>query len=421
MRQQSLWHAFQERWPRFALAVVLAFFLARSGYEFLTRGWLSVPGDFICFWSAGKVANEFGYAAVYDLTILLQAQRQVVPEAEVVLPMFYPPVFLPLFQLLAQLPIFYSYWLWLALNLVAFVAYLFFFLQQMRLSLKLRVLLLIVLSVPVFQNFFAAQVNLFLMLGVGEFLRLLARRRDFWAGMMLGLLLIKYQLVLPLFPYLAFQRKWKTLLGLLTISFLLTLASALMLGFDRIDDTVRAVLQASQHNLTAKGDNMVNWRMVGVQSAAWGLSSLPPAVVSGAGMFLTGLAVLWLWHRAPDQADFSTEVVVLLGTLATASLLAWHAHIHMGIVLIPPLLYLFGRSQLRDGALFVWSLMPLLFLFGGAGLLYLKAAGARPLPSVEADFFLGLAAFVQNVWLLGWSVWRVLQQTSHRHILGLSH
>lgn len=54
MRQQSLWHAFQERWPRFALAVVLAFFLARSGYEFLTRGWLSVPGDFICFWSAAR-------------------------------------------------------------------------------------------------------------------------------------------------------------------------------------------------------------------------------------------------------------------------------------------------------------------------------------------------------------------------------
>lgn len=52
------------------------------------------------------MANEFGYAAVYDLTILLQAQRQVVPEAEVVLSMFYPPVFLPLFQLLAQLPIF---------------------------------------------------------------------------------------------------------------------------------------------------------------------------------------------------------------------------------------------------------------------------------------------------------------------------
>lgn len=135
----------------------------------------------------------------------------------------------------------------------------------MRLSLKLRVLLLIVLSVPVFQNFFAAQVNLFLMLGVGEFLRLLARRRDFWAGMMLGLLLIKYQLVLPLFPYLAFQRKWKTLLGLLTISFLLTFASALMLGFDRIDDTVCVVLQASQHNLTAKGDNRElahGWRSI---------------------------------------------------------------------------------------------------------------------------------------------------------------
>lgn len=60
-------------------------------------------------------------------------------------------------------------------------------------------------------------------------------------------------------------------------------------------------------------------------------------------MFLTGLAVLWLWHRAPDQADFSTEVVVLLGTLATASLLAWHAHIH------------YGHCSHSAAAIFVWA------------------------------------------------------------------
>lgn len=418
MKQQALWHALQERWPRFALAIVLAFFLGRSGYEFLTRGWPSVPGDFICFWSAGKVANQYGYAAAYDLAILLQVQRQIVPGSDIVLPMFYPPVFLPLFQLLAQLPILYSYWLWLALNLVVFVAYLSFFLRQMRLSLNLPVLLLIVLSVPVFQNFFAAQVNLFLMLGVGEFLRLLARRRDFWAGMMLGLLLIKYQLVLLLFPYLALRRKWKSLLGLLTISFLLVFVSVLMLGFDRIDDTVRTVLQASQHNLTAKGDNMVNWRMLGIQAVNWGVISFSPLVVTGAGMLATLVVVFWLWRKAPAPSNFSTEVVVLLGTLAAANLLAWHAHVHMVIVLILPLLYLFGRGLLRDGTLFVWSVMPLLFLFGGAGLfLYFKVKAAFPLPHVESDFFLGLAIFVQNVWLLGWSAWHIFQQTLRRQTL----
>jgi hypothetical protein len=160
------------------VAAAAFFWLAQVAFDL---AWGNVFGRFATdaasFWSAGYIANHYGYASVYDLRFMAQVQHPLLPENPNSAFVFHPiptpylPLFLLPFQLLALLPPIPAAIAWILANAVGTVLYLRAFVQRATgQSVATRILGLVFISAPVFLNLFTGQVNLLLMIGVGEFL-----------------------------------------------------------------------------------------------------------------------------------------------------------------------------------------------------------------------------------------------------------
>ncbi|MCS7286494.1 MAG: DUF2029 domain-containing protein, partial [Anaerolineae bacterium] len=175
------------------LAAIASFYLAIIAYFLYASVPLAPVGaDYIIFWSAGYVANFMGYDRIYDLDLLTKVQVAFVPvlkDLDFPLIFFYLPAFVLPFQAFALLPPVLSFLLWSLLNFLALVLYLAFFARKASASEK-GLLVMLLLSLPVFYNFFWGQVNVWLVICVGEFMRALWEDRPWKAGAWLAGLLL---------------------------------------------------------------------------------------------------------------------------------------------------------------------------------------------------------------------------------------
>ena len=400
-RQYPFQNMTASSWQNLFLVATLAFYIVRSGAEFHSNGLASISGDFICFWTTGKVANEYGYAAVYDNAVLGNMQRSLVPDATAVLPMFYLPVFIFPFQALALVPILYSFWVWTLINLIVLGAYLYFFIKQIRASINKRFLLLILIAFPVFQNFYAGQVNLFLMIAVGEFIRAIIKGKQYRAGVMLAFLLLKPQSLILLLPMLLIQRNWKALIGFGAASSILLLGSFGMIGIKGVNNFIVSWRMESLSNPTIAPEIMMNWRMIGSR-----LSTITTPnfrwVVAFIGIIGTLWLVILLWRKSIPPAS-PEYLFVLFGTLAATNVISWHSHVHMAVILIPVLIYLFAQGFLHARIINLWSFLPVATLFIGLlCFVLISLLGRFVISPTLADFLLGLGLLSENLYFLFW-------------------
>src|SRR5512138_1185836 len=224
-----------EGWMRLGCAALLICYLLQIGFEVLWRntcGHLAI--DYCAFWSAGHIANTLGYAHMYDLSALKPVEASISPGGAfypfVVSPIAYLPVFMVPFQLLNRLNPVESYWLWAIANLLVLALYLRFFARQTALQLTPTMLALCLLSLPVYWNLFNGQVNVWLVVCIGEAIRAALAGRPFRAGLWLGGLLLKPQLLILIVPILLAQRAFKLIGGLTASGLVLVMSSWFMAG-----------------------------------------------------------------------------------------------------------------------------------------------------------------------------------------------
>jgi hypothetical protein len=389
-------------WQNLGLLMVLAFYVIRVGVGIYSNGLTSVPGDFICFWTAGRLANAAGYARVYDLNALYEFQKSIVPTATVVLPMFYLPVFILPFQVLALIPIVQSYWLWMGMNILFLVTYLRLFIKRIPASIPGRTLLMIIVAFPVFQNFYAGQVNLLLMLAVGEFFHALVHKKPWRAGIWLALLLLKPQTLILILPVLLFQRNWKTIVGFGITSALVGLLSFVLIGAKGLDGFSASWLVASKSNATVMPEIMVNWRMLALRLGAFTVPILG-WILAAAGIAATIFLTFALWRKSVSPAS-PAFILGWFGTIAATLLLSWHSHVHMGVILIPLLCYLFPFDLLPSRTINVWCFLPFLTLLAGVVIFsVLSLLAGIKVPTTLVDFLLSLGLLMASFYFLVWS------------------
>ncbi|MGZ6316856.1 MAG: glycosyltransferase 87 family protein, partial [Anaerolineales bacterium] len=210
-----------EGWQNLALTAILIFYIAQCALDIQ---WGNMCGhlaiDYCSFWSAGRVASTRGYADVYNLNIMESVQRSVFPARYetggtfATVPTPYLPIFVLPFSLLGFLGPFAGYWIWAILNLVVLLYYLRFFAIKMTgQPPSKRLMLLILLSLPVFLNFFYGQVNIWLTIFLGEYMRAAASGKPFKAGLWLAGLLLKPQYLILIGVAVLMQRSIKMLAG----------------------------------------------------------------------------------------------------------------------------------------------------------------------------------------------------------------
>jgi hypothetical protein len=356
-----------DRWQNLAVAGLLLFYFVYTALQVILHTLCSQMGvDYCAYWSAGRVANLYGYAQVYDLRILEQIERTILPAAVdasrfSVNPMAYLPIFVVPFQWLARLPVEIGYWIWTAVNLAALALYLWRFPQGMgQRPPTVRLMLLIMASLPIYLNTFSGQVAVWLTISSGEFLRALYYKRPFRAGLWLGGLLLKPHLLVLIGLVLLLQRSVRVLAGLAVMSAILLAACLVLSGPIAVVQMLNLwLVQATGSGYSGVWlEGQMNWRMLAFHVSAFADPRLG-TVIAVLGMLATLIITLRVWRRPFDLSPSSPPIAVL-GILAATAVLAWHSHINTAMLLIPPILYLYQAKILPRKALAWWIFLPAL-------------------------------------------------------------
>ncbi len=404
-------------WQNLALVAVLAFYILLVGFDLASHnlcGNLAV--DYCAYWSAGKFIEQHGYADLYDLSLLTPFQKAIYPHGNTasgtfeVEPLPYLPVFVIPFRFLSILNLESSFLVWTLLNLVGFIVYLRFFTKEVSgRSLPVRLILLVMLSSPVFLNLFKGQVNIWLGICAGEFMRAMISGKPYKAGFWLGGWLLKPQFLVLILPVLLLQRSIKVLAGFTFLATTVLGVSYGMIGTKGFASLFTLMLGFAQGEAANNNPEiMMNWRMLGWHLSA-NVSPFVGWMVIGLGSFLTILAVLIMFIKPiPPKSD--QFVLALFGLFAATGLSAWHAHLSVSMILIPPMVFLVMRGDLLKKLLSFWTLMPAMMMI----LVYILAALIQvdviPAGFTQLlNFLLGLPGLVLNLLFLVWAVRRVAQ------------
>ncbi len=401
-----------ENWINLAIAGLLVFYLAQFAVDIawnITCGHVGV--DFCTYWSAGQIANRFGFSAVYNPTLLSQVENSIFPKSAdpalfVYSAFAYLPVFILVFQPFALLTPEAGYWLWTILNLAILIWYIRFFSSKMTgKSVPIRLLMLVLVSLPVFSNVFYGQVEVWLTVCVGEFMRSSLDHKPFRAGLWLGGLLLKPQALILIGLILLLHRSLKELMGLVSTSGGLLAVSWLMVGSkpEGLTLLLQSWLQSGQGMAYTGTESMMNWRMLGLYISKFTNPWLGYGLAVAA-MLATAVLVLRIWRR-PFHPDPILFTVSALGIFSATDLVAWHSHVHMAMILIPALIYLRLKNQLPQAILDGWTLMPALLYIAVVIPENLMRFKILPLSYISLVYFMrGAGEFGANIYLLWWAI-----------------
>jgi hypothetical protein len=190
------------------------------------------------------------------------------------------------------------------------------------------------------------------------------------------------------------------------------LSSWLLAGTDALTSLSRLWMGYVGDLPTSDPQLMMNWRMIGIHLQGLVGSDWARAITL-AGMAVTIIAALVLSLRRHEPRDHRATMVIL-GVLAATALVAWHSHVHMAMILVPPLLALAVIPRLAFGrVLSLWVWLPAAIYV----IRILLAALARAASLPDATFGLvdlmgGLGLFLVNLMLVVWSLRRLAPSSS---------
>ncbi|MEN6570983.1 MAG: glycosyltransferase family 87 protein [Anaerolineaceae bacterium] len=370
-------------------------------------------GDYLAFWSTGKLADEQGFSAIHNVADLQTIQVQVleslgfprngIEAVYIALPAPFFSIFMLPFKFLSRMDIQTSFLIWTIFNILVLVGYLAFFLREVSpksgTRSRMLVLLLLLVSFPVFDNLVNGQLNVLLLLCCGEFIRNASKKNPFPAGLWLGGMLLKPQVLILILPVLLLQRHWKVIWGFIVASLAVVGISTLLSGIEGMTAYARLLTGWGQGNSVTAPEAMVNWRMI----AAYANTSLgSPAgwIIAATGVLLT-LTALVIVLRRRTQFGSPEWGAAMLAVMAATLAVTWHAHAHMAVVIIPLLLYAAANGMLNESKAVLWAaLTPAAWLgFLLLGLVLQQAAKINIL-----DFqgmVVAISGFAANLLILG--------------------
>jgi hypothetical protein len=359
----------------------------------------SIAGDYQAFYATAQIALSEGFAQVYNLRVQDQFQTALQAESpfEVTqpnidpVPMPYLPAFVLLFLPLPFLGYVTGFILWDLVNFTVLIAYLYRLNRAMGNRNGLFLLFQLVVCIPVASNMLLGQINVFMVVCMGEFLLASIKDKEWLGGLWLGGLLLKPQLLIFILPGLLIGRRYKVIAGFTASSAVLLGLSLILVGPLGLRDLVSLILQYVPGLPTNAPEVMMNWRAFAVN-----LGNFLPKPLSWAlafiGIIVTTFVTISLWRLPLDKQDACQTGLLLLATFAGTLTVAWHAHNHMEMILIPIILFTYSLKILPWKILYLWLLAGPLSLL----LMYLL------LPGYAYNLY-GIVVLIINLVLLFWA------------------
>lgn len=182
-------------------------------------------GDFMAFWSAGRLALQGQVAHVHDGVALMAAHREAIPDLDKFFPWRSPPIFLLVMAPLALAPYAVAALLFLGASLSLYLWSLRRLLPDRRALLFAITCPTSVLQIGSVQLSFAITAFTALALHWLE-------RRPLAAGAAIAALVVKPHLAVLWPVMLAVQGRWRTFIAAAIGTIVLALAAGLVFGFD---------------------------------------------------------------------------------------------------------------------------------------------------------------------------------------------
>jgi len=386
-----------------ALSAIAGLYLGIVIHSLLFEGLFAPLGrDFLAFWSAGYVASTMGYSKVYDLEALGKVQASLTPLPQYkscTMAYLFLPVFTTIFHLFALLPPEASFFLWTSLNFFLLIRFFRKFILHQE---KKGLWPVFLLAFPTFQNFYWGQINVWLVICIGEFIRAYLERKPLKAGVYLAGLLLKPQTLILLLPFLFLKGGIKVLEGFALAALALLALSLLIGGQEGLKGLVLIWLKGAKGMPSITPESMMNWRMLLVHLSTFFSPTIGWAV-AGLGMALTVALTFYLWKKLPPD-DSEAFVVTFLGTIAATLAFAWHSHFHLGMLLFPCIIWLYNSEIFPQSLFYAWVFIPPATVF----FIYLLGALAQiakiTLPMGYGGLILGSCFLAFNLCFLIWSV-----------------
>ena len=358
--------------------------------------------DFRGYYAAAQIAWQRGFSEVYDQQTQEYYQAALphrCPDSSYAPPLLsvYMP-YLPVFVLVA-LPLILldftsAYYLWVLLNLVLLLLYLLHFAKAIGERANLFRIFQWMLCVALISNLFLGQMNVLLVIFLGEFVLAFMQGRRYLSGFWLGGMLIKPHTLILLLPGLVMSKSWKALLGFAGGAATILGGSLLLGGVQGVWSSIRMAYRFAG-SLIQTAPTMMNFR-----GLALNLELVFPDWLAWAvaiwGMILVVVLLLYLWLRCYTETA-PLFILLILATLGATFAVTWHSHFYLVMLFIPILLFLDLKGLIPESWVWAWmAIPPALYI-----LLYLVN------PQQARNWF-GISMLVLNLFLFAWAARRLL-------------
>ena len=345
-------------WPR---ELVLGLIPLLTGLQLLA--WIAyIPmslggvADFRSLYTAGYLVRAGQSRDLYDGNKVLQIQQHLVPlPGAMGIRMDHPAYEALLFAPLSLFQYRHAFALFLLLNVVAFllcVRLVAPYLSELRHSWRFLPLLLFASFFPVTRTMAQGQDSVILLLLVCAAYLYFRNTRELKAGILLGLALFKFQIVIPIAIVFALWKRWRFVLGFATSSAFVGLISLFMVGAGGarqyalmlLDLSINLRSQADALRYSISPRTMLNVR--GLMSALlegrvghWTLQ-----------LIVVALSILIVFFAARCKPSFVTAILA-------ASLVSYHLNVQDAIVMIIPIGVILCGTYKVDAAIAALALV----------------------------------------------------------------
>jgi len=344
--------------------------IAPSVYSYARNGY----ADFSMFYTAGQIVHRGQGHQLYDSGVQLQVQREFSHSAVLhnrALLYLRAPFEALLFVLFAEVPYIQAYLVWLFLCGVLVLAAAWLLRERIPPLRTLPVWLYYPAYFsffPIAYGFVLGQDCALMLLLIAIFFVALLDGRDVFAGCILGLALIKFQLVLPLVLILIIKKQFRVLSGFVVVASALAAVSIQIVGWSGLKAYPTYLLNLNQvpaavaifPGLMPSLRGLVEGWMNPMHSSR--LLDVVTAV-------LCVTVLVWAARRWDSTAprDSNTYLAGLAMALLAALLAGYHAFSY-DLSLLCPIALLALQSALRDEKLDTPARR--ILLFGAAGLFF---------------------------------------------------
>jgi Glycosyltransferase family 87 len=333
---------------RIALAFTAALLLGVSLLQTVTLEARNY--DFSARYASGVILRQGDGSKVYCLDEERRVQEALFGRNGVMVET-HPPFEMPLYALLAKLPYNHAYIVLAVINISIWM----FFVLLIRSCAPvpeqtLRYLLLCFTFFPLWAALLQGQTSLLLLLLYGATFFALKRKRDFVAGVFLGLGLFRFQLVLPFVLICILRKKWKLTVGFASVALLLAAISVLAVGRQGVMSYAHLMIDTVRH---PSNPSYASIRPTDMPTVRGFLAAILTGWVSqkwmNAGTALVSafliLFTAWRWRQEDRRGDDDSQGLIFAAALTVTLITGFYVLAHDMSLMLLAVLLTFAPSQ----------------------------------------------------------------------------